>query len=337
MIVKQPAYNDQIIIRYLLNELSESEQERFEEAYVKDDGLFEQVQSLEEELIEDYVKGDLSWRKRRLFERHYLASEQRRARVEAARQLGEVCSLLASSQAAPTDALSGGRYSAGLRRWMRTNQPFAQVVGVAAAILLLLGFSLIIELSRLHRQLAAVNEERNLFKQRAEQAEQQLAREREQLIEERGDNIALREAARSVNKRFVRLTEEPETAQAPKENTVFLTLMPGIRSYRNLDRVVVSARTTFVELRVNLERWETTNILSYRIVVKAVKGDIEIWSQEGIRPRQYRSSQYAAVKVPIDRFTSAGVSDFTLTIDALNAKRKEYEEGEKCFFQVISE
>ncbi len=336
MTVKQTAYNDQTIIRYLLNELSEADQESFEEDFLKDEGLFEQLQSLEEELIEDYVKGDLSRRERRLFERRYLVSEQRHARVENARQLVEACSLLASSQAAANDTISSKWHSAGLRLWMLTKQYSAQWGGVAAAILLLLGSVLVIELLRLHRQLAAFNEDRKAFEQRAGEAERQLSHEREQLIEERGHNITLREELRNITKRLGRLVEEPEKSQAPKGNIVFLALTPGIRSLGNLDRVVISAGVSFVELRVNLERQWTAPPLSYHIVVKTVEGDSKIWDQEGIRPRQYRSIQYAAVKVPADRFTSAGGSEFTLTLAALTARGKEYEEIEMCYFQVIS-
>jgi hypothetical protein len=91
--VKQPTQSDQIIIRYLLNDLPEEDGMRLEVAYLRDGDWFEQVRALEEELIEDYVKGDLSGREWELFERHYLASEQRRARIETARQLVQVCAL----------------------------------------------------------------------------------------------------------------------------------------------------------------------------------------------------------------------------------------------------
>src|SRR5215468_6969917 len=89
---KRTISSDQTIIKYLLNDLSGEEQARFEEAYLSDESLFEQVKALEEELIEDYVKEDLSARERDLFEHHYLASNQRRARVETARQLVRICS-----------------------------------------------------------------------------------------------------------------------------------------------------------------------------------------------------------------------------------------------------
>src|SRR5262245_16348726 len=74
--------DDQTIIRYLLNDLSEPEQIRFEELYIADHRIFEQVRVVEEELIEDYARGRLSAHQRAQFERHYLATTGRRKKVE---------------------------------------------------------------------------------------------------------------------------------------------------------------------------------------------------------------------------------------------------------------
>src|SRR5215475_14931447 len=152
--VKQPFDSDQTIIRYLLNELSEDDQSRFEEAYFSDGSLFEKVRALEEELIDDYVKGDLSGRERRRFERHYLASDQRRERIEAARELIRVCSLKAGAQTAADNRIEGKFFSLRSRlRSLVTLRP-APVFGVAVALLSLLGAGLGIELLRLQGQLA---------------------------------------------------------------------------------------------------------------------------------------------------------------------------------------
>ena len=75
----------------------------------RDGSLFEQLQALEEELIERLCKGDLSGPDRHRFERHYLASEQRRARIETARQLVRVCSLNSPTQAVADDR-GGSRF-----------------------------------------------------------------------------------------------------------------------------------------------------------------------------------------------------------------------------------
>jgi hypothetical protein len=103
--VKQLTHSDQTIIRYLLNDLPEEDEARFEEAYLGNGVLFEQVRALEEELIEGYVRGDISGREHQLFERHYLGSEQRRARIETARQLVNVCLLRAIVRPATSDRI----------------------------------------------------------------------------------------------------------------------------------------------------------------------------------------------------------------------------------------
>ena len=71
--------------RYLLGELSEQEQTELEEAYFADDDLFERFLVVKDDLVDAYARGDLIGQKRARFEQHFLASEPRRERVEAAR------------------------------------------------------------------------------------------------------------------------------------------------------------------------------------------------------------------------------------------------------------
>ena len=68
--------------RYLLGELSEGEQERFEEAYFADDALFEQFQAVKDELLDAYARGELAEEKRRRFAAHFLASASSRQQLE---------------------------------------------------------------------------------------------------------------------------------------------------------------------------------------------------------------------------------------------------------------
>ena len=318
--------NDQTIISYLLNELSAEDQARFEEAYLRDGSLFEQVQALEEELIEDYVKGDLSGDERHRFELHYLASDQRRARVETARQLVEVCSLKSPAQTVAVNLIESKFVS--LRSHLRLlgKRRLTPVFGVAAALLLLMVAGLVIELLRLRGQLATVSEERATSERRAEESERRLVHEREQLTEERKQSVELRE----------KLEQERARSQASKNQIVFLALTPGVRNINKPDRAVISVHTSFVELRVVLESQEATNQRSYRAVVKTVEGDKEIWMQEGIKPQRRKSAHYVVVRIPADRFKATGAQDFTLTLGALTAGGKDYEELESYYFQVTA-
>jgi hypothetical protein len=340
--VKRTFGSDQTITSYLLNELSEEDQERFEEAYLSDPSLFEQVQAQEEELIEDYVKGDLSGQERRRFERHYLASDQRRARIEAARELLRVCSAKGAAQTADEtegqtaadDHIEGKFFSLRQRLRSLVGLRSAPVFGVAVALLSLLGAGLGIELLRLRGQLAAVSEERAAIERRTEESELRLVHERERLARERQQGVELREKLENLNNQLAQLEQARPGSQASKYQTVFLALTPVARNIDNSNRAVLSAHTSFVALRLELERQEAANLRSYRAIVKIVDGEREIWRREGIKPPGRKSSQSVVVRVPADRFKASGKQDFILTLDALTAGGKDYVEVESYSFQI---
>lgn len=79
--------NDKLAIRYLLGEVSQQEQTQIEEQFFADDVFFETLLAVESELIDCYVRGKLSPHDGEQFEKHFLASPERRKRVEIARDL----------------------------------------------------------------------------------------------------------------------------------------------------------------------------------------------------------------------------------------------------------
>jgi hypothetical protein len=76
-----------MLARYVLGGLSDRERERLEEEYFEDDEAFEQIMIAEEDLIDAYVRGELSAEERAQFEAHVLTSPQMRERVQFARAL----------------------------------------------------------------------------------------------------------------------------------------------------------------------------------------------------------------------------------------------------------
>jgi hypothetical protein len=332
--VKQPFGSDQTIIKYLLNELSEDERSRFEEAYFGDGSLFEQVRALEEELIDDYVKGDLSGRDRRGFERHYLASAERRSRIETARQLIELCSLKGPARTVSNGGIGSGFFSRLRRLWAPGEWRLAPVWGVAAGALLLLSTGLVMEMMRLRGQLASVTEDRAAVGRRAEESERQLAQERDLLAEERKQGAGLREKLENLNSQSARPEQDRTPAQAVNNQIVFLALTPGGRGIYDQARAVISAGASFVELRGELDTPGSANPRSYRAVVKTDDGSREIWTQAGIKPQRRKPAWYVVVRIPADRFRTAGAQDFMLTLQALTADGKNYEDAESYYFQA---
>ena len=79
--------NETKIRRFFLGELSETERTAFEENFIADESLFEQIQVVEDELIESYTCGTLAETDKAKFERNFLITEKRRQRVAFTRSM----------------------------------------------------------------------------------------------------------------------------------------------------------------------------------------------------------------------------------------------------------
>ena len=75
------------MIQYLLGEMPEPAQSQFEEQFFTDNQSFAQLQSVEDQLIDDYVDEILSLSERQKFERDYLTSDRRRQKLRVAQEI----------------------------------------------------------------------------------------------------------------------------------------------------------------------------------------------------------------------------------------------------------
>jgi hypothetical protein len=78
---------DERVIAYLLEELPEAEQERFEEECFAEDDWPAQLNLVEEDLIDDYLRDALAPEQRSHFEQNYLTTDARMERVRMAAAL----------------------------------------------------------------------------------------------------------------------------------------------------------------------------------------------------------------------------------------------------------
>ena len=79
--------NENPIQKFLFGEMSEEERFEFEERFITEPELFEQIRLAEDELIENYVREWMKPAERSKFEREFLTTEIRRERVEFSRQM----------------------------------------------------------------------------------------------------------------------------------------------------------------------------------------------------------------------------------------------------------
>lgn len=82
--------HDDLLRRYLLGELSEEEANRLEARLIQDDELFESVEALEADLLDEVAHGRLSPEERQRIVRRLASSPQGRLRLAVVRDLGRM-------------------------------------------------------------------------------------------------------------------------------------------------------------------------------------------------------------------------------------------------------
>jgi hypothetical protein len=69
--------------RYLLNQLTDAEQKAVELELLSDDAFSEELEIVEDELIDEYLQGELSRKERKRFEEFFLTHETRKHKLAA--------------------------------------------------------------------------------------------------------------------------------------------------------------------------------------------------------------------------------------------------------------
>ena len=90
--------SEELLMRqYFLGDLPREQRDRLENLYLADGEIFEELLSTENDLIDAYVRGELTEDENRKFEAEYFTSQERRERIEFARALDRVSALARQS------------------------------------------------------------------------------------------------------------------------------------------------------------------------------------------------------------------------------------------------
>lgn len=126
------------IIAYLLGSLPEDELERFEEECFAQEDWPDELAQVEEDLVDDYLRDELTAEQRRLFRQNYLTTDARRERVALAAALlrhvdEEQAAPVTTRAQAPDKPAEAGWWNSfwGGRPWAMAAAALAVVVVVA--------------------------------------------------------------------------------------------------------------------------------------------------------------------------------------------------------------
>jgi cell division protein FtsL len=169
--------NEESLRRYLLGRLDEEEQTRIEEAYFDNAEYFASLQTIESELIDEYVGNRLAEKDRKDFEECFLQSAGRREQVEFA-QAFKLYLERQEHPAVQTQKISRKSFFDFLRL-----RPI-YLLPVAASLILTVGFVfLLMQTARLRNQLNQAQQTLSETQQREQDLRETLSVERQRTIE----------------------------------------------------------------------------------------------------------------------------------------------------------
>jgi hypothetical protein len=257
-------------VQYLLGELTEADQTRLEERFFQDAELSDLLSEIEDDLIDQYVRGDLSSRERERFENHFLISERRHRKVELARSW-----LQAEKQRFEVASEKPASWWQKILAAMSAPRPaFAYALAGLALVFLLGGLWQFSEIRQLRKQVAAIESERNS----REGQEDQL---RKQAEDERQRNDELKAEKERLEQELARVTPQPvppSTYQPSSASALAFVLLPGVRGSEAPRELVVPRSTESVRLQLNLNPGDQYSV--YQVTVQTASGSpVRSWNR----------------------------------------------------------
>lgn len=269
--------SDELIMRYFLGDLTDEEQVRLEELYFVDDGTFEQLAALEDELIDAYVRGELSGPQRKQFESHFLNSTVRRRKVAFAESFTQYVSeapraVSASQREGWPNRVAG---------WLGIRGRTARwAFAVAGAVVLIVGTGLVRQNWRLRAQLHQMQTEQIELEQREKDLKRQLA---QHTVPPSGNVLRIAPGAEAGS-------------QSHSLPIVALALAPSLlRGNAEQKTLIIPHGPHLVRLQLDVGGLQPYE--SYIATLETVEG-VRVWSKGGLKTMPDSDGRTVALDLP---------------------------------------
>jgi len=303
--------NETLIARYLLGELTEEQQVEIEDRAFCDKAYLATITTVENDLIDEYVRGELSAADRQRFESRFLASAERRKRVEFAKALRTAFSESKAPEKNVIQTATGWSWRESLYAFLNGLNPAARLAFAAAAIVVVAGAALLfVETLRLRRQVTQLQAE----KQAGQNLQQSLEAERKRNEELNARLDQEKQQREQTDESLRQLTETPEAKNpAPPPVIASLTLLPGLsRGGGQKPTLDLSNDASLVRLQIGIDPEEQYK--SFAVELRTLAGR-QVWHRENLAARTRRNSRAVGLTLPATVLKSG---EYELRLRGLN-------------------
>jgi hypothetical protein len=270
-----------LLVKYLLGNLAEEEQVQVEDRAFAEADYMGALEAAEADLIDSYVRGELSQPDRRSFELRFLTSARRRSKIEFARALSTL-----SAEAKVREPARRPSLMSVLRAW----NPGLQFAAAMAALFCLAGISwLVFDNATSRSQVAALQSQRRASELREETLKRQLREEQQ-------------------------TRQTAERGEAPL--IASLILPPGVsRAQTRVERLVLSPLSQIAHIEMQLEPRD--NFPRFRAELRTKKGE-EILSASNLVRRKVGAGYVVSFDVPASALQAG---EYELSLKGVSANR----------------
>jgi len=298
------AGNERQAVKYLLGDLTEAEQARLEERFFHDAELSDSLSEAEDDLIDRYVRAELSGRERERFERHFLVSERRREKVEFARVLLEAEKATASEDVHSQKPISW--WQTMISAWRAPRPALSYSLAAAALLFLLGGLWLFSEIKQLRREVAQMEAEREMRQRQNDQL-------REQTTEQRQRNDELAAQREKLEQELGLLREQANLPENEKRSTLTslaFILSPSLRGSEGPKNLVLPRAVQAVRLQLNLNSGDAYQAYRARLQTSSGK-PVRSWNQ--LKASSARGARAVFITVPAELLSTGVQYELTLS------------------------
>lgn len=306
---------ENLIRQFLLGELPPDERERVGERLFADEEFLAQVDAVEEELIDDFARGRLDASERERFERYFIITEERQARLRFARDFHRALSSPSPPLLKDADARPARDTHSGLWAWLRGRRMLA--LGFAVSLLLICSGAILFWRSfggrNSHEQTVSTqgpHTPASLDEQQTPASRDENARtagdgnQSSSVPEDRaaGNRAQPHAAPNTQANEAVRLAESQKGSRRPAAAALAIALEPGsLRGEAGFKKFAIPKGTKAVLLTLNFDDDEagaTHPATTYEVELQ--NGEIKtIYQATGLRSSSARGGEsFVSVSVP---------------------------------------
>jgi TolA-binding protein len=314
--------NERLIARYLLGDLPEEQQVAIEDRAFADKDYFALVTAVENDLIDEYVNHELSATERRQFETRFLASSERRKRVEFAKALARVPIAAPALERNVVSQPAKWSWQDLLYAFLIRLNPATKLAMVAVMLTLVFGSAwLFTETFRLRNQLSQLQAQNQA---RQNDLQQQFDAERRR-NEELNARLSQEKQQREQSDESLRQLSESGDATNPPPRPVIASLMllPGLsRGGGDKAHLLMPEDARLVRLQIGIDPEEQYK--TYAVELRTAAGR-QVWNRENLTARTRGKARAVSLTLPASALKSG---DYELRLSG----RKEGGESEDVGF-----